>query len=215
MGHQPEDAARLVADAGHIPHRAVGIRRGARRIGGIPQHQLARDVERLEVLGRPRHEPALAVGDREFEPIHALQEHATTRHRPQMNPAIDEHAGRVVGEACPGSARSRIGEQEARLQEHLKAVADAEDEAAAIAKCREAVGEPRPQFQRKDPSAGDVVAVGEAAGDAEDLKVVGERRLPRQGMNVHAAGDRAGPLEGMCRFVVAVGARCPQDQRPW
>jgi len=132
-----------------------------------------------------------------------------------MHPAIDEHAGGIVGEARAGCTRDRIGEQQARLQEDLKAVADAEDETAAVAELRQALGKPRLQFERENPPAGDVVAVGESARDAEDLEVVGKRRLLCQGMHVHAAGDRAGPLEGVGRFMVAVGARCPQDHRPW
>ena len=120
-----------------------------------------------------------------------------------------------MGEARPGCTRGRVGEQQAGLQEHLEAVADAEDQTAAVAELCQGVGKPRLQFDRENPPAGDVVAVGEPARDAEDLEVVGKRRLLCQGMHVHPAGDRAGPLEGVRRFMVTVGARCPQDHRPW
>ena len=155
------------------------------------------------------------MGDRQFEPFHALQKHAAARHRLQMHPAVEELAGCVVGEARAGCPRDRIGQQQARLQEHLKAVADAEDEPATVAELCQALSEPRLQFEREDSPTGDVVAVGESARDAEDLKVVGKRWLLCQRVHVHAAGDRAGPLESMRRFVVAVGARCPQDYCPW
>ena len=84
-----------------------------------------------------------------------------------------------------------------------------------ITKLRQGVGETRLQFQREDAAAGDIVAVGKASRDAEDLEVIGERRPLRKGTQVDAARNRTGPLEGMRRLVIAVGARCPQDQRPW
>ena len=101
------------------------------------------------------------------------------------------------------------------MEQHLKAVADAEDEAAFISKLHEGIGQASCQFQRKDAAAGDVIAVGKAAGDAQDLEVIGDRRLLGKSPHVDAAADRTGSLEGVCRLVIAVGAGGPQDHCAW
>ncbi len=88
----------------------------------------------------------------------------------------------------------------------------AEDQAAPVPEPPEHVAQFRPELQRQDPAAGDVVAVGEAAGDAEDLVVVGGRRPLRQRPHVHTAGDAAGPFKGVGRLLITVGAWGTQHQ---
>ena len=106
----------------------------------------------------------------------------------------------------------RIGDEHPRLHEHLEAVADPEHETTAVAEAGEEIAEPGLQFEGEDPSAGDVVAVGEAAGDAEDLVVVGKRRLLCQGVDMNPLGNRPGPLEGVDGLMIAVRAGGTEDE---
>ena len=75
-----------------------------------------------------------------------------------------------------------VAVEQAALDEHLKAVADAEDQLAGVAKRGERVGQVMPQLVAEDAARGQVVAVAEPAGEAEDLELVGQlRRLRASG----------------------------------
>ena len=111
------------------------------------------------------------------------------------------------GRADPGRAR-----QQARLDEDLEAVADPQDQAVALAEPAEGVAQDGPQPGRQDPAGAEVVAVGEAAGEGQDLeRVEGAGRLddpadvPGLGL-----GPRQSPGEG--RLLVAVRPGRPQDE---
>ena len=132
IGHQPENPAGRVADAGHFAGRAVGVRRPPGRVVGIPQHQLTGRVEGVEGLFVAGCEPALGMRYRQFEPVESLEKHAASSLRLKLHPAVDEPAAGVVGQRCPGPAGSIGPQQQARLQQHLKAVADAENQSTAI-----------------------------------------------------------------------------------
>jgi hypothetical protein len=63
----------------------------------------------------------------------------------------------------------------------------------------------------EDFSGGDVVAVGEAAGEAEDLVVFELRWILEQLVDVEGVNGRASELEGVSEFAVAVGAGGSQE----
>jgi hypothetical protein len=60
-----------------------------------------------------------------------------------------------------------------------------------------------------------VVAVGEAAGDAQHLVALQEPGLLAEAVDVEPLRNGPGLLEGELGLDVAVGARRPQDQGPW
>ena len=67
------------------------------------------------------------------------------------------------------------------LEQHLEAVADAEDQLLGVAELAEGVAEEVRELVGEDLAGGDVVAVGEAAGDDEDLVLLQQRRGSRGG----------------------------------
>ncbi len=102
--------------------------------------------------------------------------------------------------------------EQAGLEQNLKAVADAEDEPFGIAEAAQRVAEKVGELIGQDLARRHVIAVGEAAGDGEDLVAHQLGRLLAQAVDVDALGDRAGLLEGELGFGVAVGAGGSQNQ---
>ena len=76
----------------------------------------------------------------------------------------------LAASVAAGPAAS-FGQEQLRLQQDLKAVADAEDQLAGVAERGERVGQVMPNLIAEDAAGGDVVAVAEAAGEAEDLEL--------------------------------------------
>ena len=103
-------------------------------------------------------------------------------------------------------------QQHARLDQHLKAVADAQDQLAGGLELGQRVGQVVLDLVAQDPAGRHVVAVAEPAGHAEDLEPVEQRRVLQQPVDVQQLGLAAGLLEGEGGFLVAVGARGTQDQ---
>ncbi len=68
------------------------------------------------------------------------------------------------------------------------------------------------QLAGEDFAGGHVVAVGEAAGDGENLVLQEEAWLFAQLVDVDAVGEGAGLLEGELRLLIAVGAGGSQDE---
>ena len=113
-------------------------------------------------------------------PVDALQERALARRRLQVDPAVLELAGGVVGERGERAVLVRRHEQ-AGLEQRLEAVADAEDQLLGVAELAEGVGEEVLELVGEDLAGRHVVAVAEAAGDDEDLEVPEQRRGSRGG----------------------------------
>ena len=81
-----------------------------------------------------------------------------------------------------GASQSRVERQQhARLDQDLKAVADAEDQLAGRVELVQAVGQVMANLIAEDPAGGDVVAVAEPARQAENLKVGQQSRAIRAG----------------------------------
>ena len=212
MRHQAEDAAGGIAAAGHVSDRAVGIRGHAASVGRIPQRQLSGSGERFQVGLRPGYEPTFGMGHRQLEGGESMQEDAVAGLAAEPHPAIDIPPGPVVGQRGLPVTRL-IAEQKAGLEQHLKPIADSDHETAPVAKPPQHVGQAGHEFEREDPAAGHVIAIGEASGDAENLIVVGSRRPFGESPHVNAAGDAAGSFEGMGRLQIAVGARGTEYER--
>ena len=91
--------------------------------------------------------------------------------------------------------------QQARLAQDLEAVADAEDEAAALGVALDRAHDRR---TRRDRPAAQIVAIGEAAGQDDEVDAVGQIRLgvPDDGGGV--AGEVAERAGGVA-FAIGAG----------
>ena len=109
--------------------------------------------------------------------------------------------------------------EQPRVDERLEAVAHAQHEAATRHEGRELATKERAQLVAEDAPGRDVVAVAEATGQNEDARRVEPRGLSAELVQVQELGGRAAALEGELGLVLAVGARCAQDDRvgthPW
>ena len=108
----------------------------------------------------------------------------------------------------PGSER----QQDARLDHHLKTVADAEDQLAVGLEVGPGVGQVMLDLVGQDAAGGHVVAVAESARQAENLESLEQPGLLQQAVDVERFGLRPRFLEGEGGFLVAVGAGGSQDQ---
>ena len=88
----------------------------------------------------------------------------------EMHPAILELAASRSPPASP-AGRRHPSAAAAGLDQDLKAVADADDQLAGVAEFAERVGQVVLDLVAEDPAGGDVVAVAEPAGEAENLKL--------------------------------------------
>ena len=188
--HQPDDGAGVVADAGDVVDRAVGIgrvrpasddgviARGAGTIGQIPE----RDEAVLKASSRgvvDDGHPTFAVRDRTAD---RRASHRPEPARPtrgfdlQRDPATFEAALGVFRERHrPGLAHG--ARQQPSLHQHLEAVADAEHRSRCLGCSRKLVGEPGAQLKRQTTTGTECVAVAETSGQ-EDRGVVAIRTEP-------------------------------------
>lgn len=124
-------------------------------------------------------------------------------------------AGFVTARGIPGQCGPCGGvgtRDEAKADEHLEAVADTHDESAAIDESREGVAQTVADLVGEDATAGDVVAVAEAAGDRDDLEPVEGCRGFDESFDVRGVSRRAGLLPGEGGLLFAVNAGGPDDE---
>jgi hypothetical protein len=118
-----------------------------------------------------------------------------------------------------GQRRQRavlVGRQEQTgLEEDLETVADAENQLLLVAEAAEGVLQEGHELGRQDLAGGDVVAVGEAARDGEDLVAVEQRRLFAEAVDVDSLSLCARLFEGEKCFLVTVCAGGAEDQGSW
>src|SRR5205085_6380904 len=98
---------------------------------------------------------------------------------------------------------------------HLEAVANANDELFRIAELAEGVAEKRRQLGGEDLAGGHIVAVGEAAGDCEDVVLPQQARVLAEAIDMNAIGPAASSFEGELRFLVAVSAGGAEHECGW
>src|SRR3954470_18020173 len=191
--HEPEDVARLVADAGDVGRRAV-------RVGavGIAQDDLAGSLHPVELPGRQVVAPGRVL-DRDRQPL-AL----SARAREGRVGVDDLERGLRAAEAQVVVAEQRAGQQP-RLAQHLEAVADPEHEAALA---REGDHRLHDRREARDRPDAQVVAVREAARDDDALDPAEVRvGVPEEHRLAHALG-------GELRVDLVARAGEADDSRP-
>ena len=230
--HQAQHPAGRVADACHVGHRAVGIV-GKRQVGGrrqvsgrrqgavgcptiflrqVTQHELSRRCQPCQGGRVAGDELAFPVRDGQIHRVDARQEDALRPLRPEPHPAILVLARVVVRERGRRAVRRLIVQQDARLDHHLEAVADAQDQFAGRFELAQRLGQVVPHLHRENLAGRHVVAEAESARNAQDLEAVQQTRVVQQAVDVQGFGLRSGGLEGEGGFVVAVRARGTEDQ---
>ncbi len=115
-----------------------------------------------------------------------------------------------VDRAGRGPAR-----QEAAPDQDLEAVADPQDQAATVVEAAQGVAQDGAEPGREDPAGAQVVAVGEAARDRQDLESIERIGRLEQPADVPGLDLGPGPLPGGRRLLVAVGSGRSQDDRAW
>ncbi len=129
----------------------------------------------------------------------------------EPHPAGLESPRIVVGQRRGAGDRST--RQQAAPHQDLEPVADAQDQSAAVVKPAQGVAQNDPEPGRQDPAGAQVVAIGEAAGNRQDLETIEVRWRLDQAIDVPGFDRGPGPLPGIGRFLVAVGSGSTQDDR--
>ena len=214
MRHQAQHVARNVAQPGQVLLRAVRIDRkrpGLPVVVHVAQHDLPGLVEPIKDPFLPAHEVAFAVSHGQLQQIVPLEKRAFAGPGLEGDPAILELAVLVGGQRCQRALFVRQQNQPG-LEQHLKAVAHAEDQLFLIAEGPQHVPQEMRQLAGEDLARGHVVAIGEAARDDEDLKIMQEPGIFPQTIDVDALRQPARQFEGELRFDVAIGTGGTQDQ---
>jgi hypothetical protein len=152
------------------------------------------------------------VRDRQIHPLDAIQEDAFRTLHPQPHPTVFIFPRVVVRERGGGAHRRLVRQEHARLDEHLKAVADPEDQFAGGLELGQLGGEVMLHLHGEDPPGRHVVAKTESARDAENLEAGQQTRLVQQPIDVLRGRLRPGFLEGVGGLHVAVRAGGSQNQ---
>src|SRR5262249_26065569 len=94
----------------------------------------------------------------------------------------------------------------------LEAVADAEDQLFRVAELAQRVAEEMAELVGQDFARSHIVAVGEAAGNDQDLVTQELAGAFAQAVDVQPFGLGAGFLESELRLPVAIGAGAAKDE---
>lgn len=216
MRHEPEDAARGVGESSGVSNAAIGvfrIHRGGCGEADIFEGNASHRAKALRgVVIAVEDETPLAVPHGEVELLARLDEGAATILRgAQPHPAVFVSTRGVEGQGRANAAV--VAREQAHAHENLKAVADPEDESAALDEGAEMVAEVMVELIREELAAGDVVAVTKAAGDGEEL-VAGEgirRGDELLHMKQVAVGPGALPCEDGLLVTVDTGGAEDED----
>ena len=210
--HQAEDAARLVAHAGNVAERAVGI--VVVGLAAVAEDQLARLFQFFESRFIASNKLSFGMGDWQQEIFAAGKEGALFVVGARLDPT-SQVAARVVPGKRRGWAVGIIGVEQSRLDEHLEAVADAEQELACFAELLHHVGQMVTDLVGKNTTSGDVVAETESAGDAEDLVVGSELWRFEQAIQVQRFCFAPSKFKRKRRFDIAIGTRSTKNKDTW
>ena len=190
MGHQAEDPAR---SGRRRPPRPRASRWGwpgspgsaaprCRRSGGRPGRPLRVAARAPSSASRNRPSPWATGSSIGSAPV-------TNGERPGVGARRTQRASKWPESLCVSVAAARqVGRpagQQAGLDQNLKAVADAQDQAAPLVEPAQGIAQDRAEPGGEDPPGAEVVAIGEAAGDGQDREPVECAAAPR------AAGRRA------------------------
>lgn len=231
--HKPKDTPTGVADTDDVVAGAVGVGgvgcggRGPER-GAVTKSDLPILAEAIKHGLVTGNQASLTVGNREHHRVRGIPELLLKTLRPDADavlngvnrhPPVDEPAAAVEREADlllgrlggPGLAGGGPG-QKPGLHGDLEPVADGEDRTTPGDRVTQRGVEVLLEPEGEDASAGDIVAVREAAGKADEVGAFQGRRIGDQGVEVNNLGDRAGKGKSACQFTIAVGARGADDQ---
>jgi len=193
MGHEAGDVAFTIADAGDIGHGAVGITGGV--IGAVGRGVAKKDLMIFFEVGEGvgvASVVAVVMSDRDAEDLALGCGGGKGRIGfldANVNVAADIAEARVAHHGAW---------KQARFQEDLKAVADAEDGAAGFREFRDGVHDRR---EAGDGAGAEVVSVSEAAGEDDGIAILDIFGLVPDKFD-GLAEDRA---EGVESVVIAVG----------
>lgn len=177
----------------------------------ISQHCLAGLGEPLKDPFLSADEIAFAVGHRYVHLGHASEKNAVARSDKKVDPAIFEPAMAVVDERDKRPVFIRRDNQ-ARFDQHLKAVADAEDQLVLHAELAYGVSEEVLEFRGEDFSGTNIVPIAESAGKHQDLEIAQKLGRFAEAVNVKSLDVGSCCFEGEDGLRIAVGARGPQDE---
>ncbi len=104
-----------------------------------------------------------------------------------------------------------INIQQSRLHQHLKAVANAEHQLAGGAKLLERIGQLEPQLVPQNAARGDVIAIAEAAGKTEDLKLAETLGTRKQFLHMQPRRRSARLSERIRGLFITVHARSAEN----
>ncbi|MBV8231007.1 MAG: hypothetical protein JO329_13550 [Planctomycetaceae bacterium] len=107
----------------------------------------------------------------------------------------------------------RAAGEQAGADQDLEPVADAQDQPAPCVQAVQRVLEGDAQPRGEDPAGSQVVAVGEPAGDGQDLEAIERPRRLEEAADVPGLDVGTRQLPGRRRFLIAVRSRCSQDDR--
>src|SRR5690606_35595019 len=106
---------------------------------------------------------------RKINGLDSLEEHAFPIVRFKLDPAILEPLRIVPAEGSDWQAVFSIRQQNPRLDENLKPVADPQNQFFVLLEVPHRIAEVMPDLGRDDPPGGDVIAIAKAPREAEDL----------------------------------------------
>lgn len=209
VGHESQDPASPVGEAGGVSNAAVGVIRvdgHASGPAGIYQYDPSDAAQRGDaVLPALDEDLSLAVCHREVELRVRIHKRAVRLFRPAPNPAVFVPASVVVGK---GDANGAVGTgHEVHSHEHLEPVADSKYATATVDKPPQGVADMMNELVGENLSTGDVIAVGEASGDGQDLIVIKSVRGLNEPADVQSLRHRAGAFPREGGFLVAVDSR--------
>jgi len=163
MRHQAGHVALFIADAGDVLQRAVGIRRVGQvsvRVAVLPQNLVVGlELRERFFVGKIA---AFAVGDGHAEDFSRRN---LAGERRVVRGGLEENVFAV--ELQVAVADERAGQQ-AGFGEHLKAVADADDEAAVVGELFHGLHD---GAEARDRAAAQVITVAETAGHNDAVGV--------------------------------------------
>jgi len=227
MGHQTENITLLVADAGNIEHRAIGVGRirPLGRTGLLVIFSSADPVGQcnLTVFTQPVNHVRIAKNEASFAMGHrrpqvprasfamlsgAIEKSALIRLDTQMDPAILKLSGDVLYQRC--SLVPLPPRKNTETNQDLESVADADDKLALIYKRVQVIGQPGAQLVGQHRTRAKVISVRESPRDRKNVEIREGILPPEQTSDMPNADLSASKPEGVGRLFIAVHPRGSQ-----
>ena len=202
--HQAEHLPGRVADASDVSDGAVGVVTGV-----ILQSNLPLFIELGQDATITCDESSFAMRDGEFKIRQALRpDTAGVVWHAEFHPAVDESAGVIVCQCAALLAQcfGGDGREQPHLDQHLKAVADAEDKRAVVDGLAESFEQVAFHAVGEDAAGRNVIPITEPAGQRDNVSQEQPIRLAYQGIDMDQLRRTACLLEGEGQLTVAIRA---------